>query len=105
LGLFGFVWLSALLVLPLGPMLIHACRGPRRSGSFMLGFALAAVTILLLLTSHYFTDMLIGATLGAYSKYLYERKYGKDRAPDLGPSAPRYPDLHQAMPQPGRARP
>lgn len=105
LGLFGFIWLSALLVLPLVPMLIHACLGPRRSGSFMLGFAMAAVTTLLLLTSHYFTDMLIGATLGAYSRYLYERNYGKDRAFDLGPSAPRCPDLHQAMPQPGGARP
>ncbi|GAB3465655.1 hypothetical protein GCM10027321_30990 [Massilia terrae] len=105
LGLFGFVWLCALMVLPAVPMFIREFFASRRSGNFMLGFSLAAVTVLLLLTSHYFTDMLIGATLGAYSKYLYERKYGKDRAPHLGPSTPRHADLHQAMPQFGGTRP
>jgi hypothetical protein len=70
----------------------------------MLGFGMAAVTVLLLLTSHYFTDMLIGATLGAYSKYLYERKYGQYRAPDRRPPAPPHPDFRQAVPQLGRIR-
>lgn len=105
LGLFGLVYLSALMVLPALPMFVREFFASRRCGSFMLGFGLACTTILLLLTSHYFTDMLIGATLGAYSKYMYERKYGKDRAPDLGPSAARHPDLRQAVPHLGRAWP
>jgi hypothetical protein len=104
LGLFGLLYLSALMVLPAVPMFIREFFASRRRGSFMLGFGFACVTILLLLTSHYFTDMLIGATLGAYAKYMYERKYGKDRAPDLGPSALRRPDLPQAMPDLGPAR-
>jgi hypothetical protein len=105
LGLFGLIFLSGLLVLPLIPMCIRECFAVRRRPSFMLGFGLAAVTVLLLLTSHYFTDMLIGATLGAYSKYLYERKYGQDRAPDLRAPAPPLPDFRQAVPQLGRVRP
>ncbi|MGZ5200138.1 MAG: hypothetical protein ACXWC4_10255 [Telluria sp.] len=105
LGLFGLIYLSALLVLPLIPMFLREFFASRRCANFMLGFGMAAVTILLLLTSHYFTDMLIGATLGAYSKYLYERKYGQDRAPHLRPSAPPHPDFRQAVPHLGRARP
>jgi hypothetical protein len=105
LGLFGLVYLCALLVLPVVPMFIREFFASRRCGNFMLGFALACVTVLLLLTSHYFTDMLIGATLGACSQYMYERKYGKDRTPDLRPSPPRRPDLRQAVPHLGRARP
>jgi hypothetical protein len=105
LGLFGLVYLSALLVLPLIPMFLREFFASRRCASFMLGFGSAAVTVLLLLTSHYFTDMLIGATLGAYSKYLYERKYGQDRASHLRPPAPPYPDFRPAMPHLGRVRP
>jgi hypothetical protein len=105
LGLFGLIYLSALMVVPVVPMFIREFFASRRCGDFMLGFALACVTILLLLTSHYFTDMLIGASLGAYSKYMYERKYGKDRTPDFGPSGVPRPDFHQAVPHFGRARP
>jgi hypothetical protein len=105
LGLFGLIYLSALMVLPTVPMFIREFFASRRRGNFMLGFALGCVTILLLLTSHYFTDMLIGATLGAYSKYMYERKYGKDRATALSPSAQRGPELTQAVPDFGQARP
>jgi hypothetical protein len=105
LGLFGLIFLSCLLVLPLIPMCIRELFAARRRPSFMLGFGMAAVTVLLLLTSHYFTDMLIGATLGAYSKYLYERRYGQDRAPDFRAPAPPLPDFRQAVPQLGRVRP
>ena len=104
-GFFGFVFVLALVTLPLLQMLVKGYFLRRPSPIFILGFTLASITLLLLLTSHYFTDMLIGATLGTYSKYRYGRKHGKHRAPDLGPSAPRHPDLHQAVPQAGRVRP
>ena len=102
LGLFGFVYLLAITALPAVPMFFKEYFAGRRRPEFIHGFALACVTVLLLVSSHYFTDMLIGATLGAYAQYRYERKYGKYRPPDLSPSALRYPDLHQAMPQPER---
>jgi hypothetical protein len=104
LGLFGIVCLLALLILPAVPMFIRDYFAAQDSGVFLLPFALACITTLLLITSHYFTDMLIAATLGTYSRYSYERKYAKSRPPDLGPSAPRHQDLRQAVPQPGRAR-
>jgi hypothetical protein len=102
LGLFGFVYLLALTALPAVPMFFKEYFAGRRRPEFIHGFALACVTLLLLISSHYFTDMLIGATLGAYSQYRYERKHGKYRPPDLSPSALRHPDLHQAVPQPER---
>lgn len=102
LGLFGFVYLLAITAVPAVPMFFKEYFAGLRRPEFTHGFALACVTVLLLISSHYFTDMLIGATLGAYSQYRYERKYGKYRPPDLSPSALRYPDLHQTVPQPGR---
>ena len=102
LGLFGFVYLLAITALPAVPMFFKEYFAGRRRPEFIHGFALACVTVLLLISSHYFTDMLVGATLGAYAQYRYERKHGKYRPPDLSPSALRYPDLHQAVPQPGR---
>jgi hypothetical protein len=102
LGLFGFVYLLALTALPAVPMFFKEYFAGRRRPEFIHGFALACVTLLLLISSHYFTDMLIGATLGAYSQYRYERKHGKYRPPDLSPSALRHPDLRQAVPQPER---
>jgi hypothetical protein len=98
LGFFGIAYLCLLTVVPIIPMFIREYFAPRHCGIFLLGFSMACVTVLLLLTSHYFTDMLIGATLGACSRYFYERKYAKSRTPDLRPSAPRHPDLRQAMP-------
>jgi hypothetical protein len=104
LGLFGFVYLLALTALPALPMFFKEYLAGRRRPEFILGFALACVTVLLLVSSHYFTDMLVGATLGAYSQYRFERKYGKYRAPDFSPSTLRHPDLRQAVPQPGGMR-
>jgi hypothetical protein len=98
LGFFGIAYLSLVTVVPIIPMFIREYFAPRHCGIFLLGFSMACVTVLLLLTSHYFTDMLIGATLGASSRYFYERKYAKNRTPDLRPSAPRHPDFRQAMP-------
>ncbi len=104
LGLFGFVYLLALTTLPAIPMFAKEFLAGRRRSEFILGFALACVTVLLLVSSHYFTDMLVGATLGAYSQYRFERKYGKYRAPHFSPSALRHQDLRQAVPQPEGAR-
>jgi len=104
LGLFGFVYLIALLLLPAIPMFIREYFAGRRDGNFILGFGLVCCTALLLITSHYFTDMLIGATLGIYAQCQYGRKYGKHRTFDFSPSASRHTDIRQTMPQHGRAR-
>lgn len=103
LGVFGFVYLLAITTVPAVPMFFKEYLAGRRRPEFIHGFALASVTLLLLISSHSFSDMLIGATLGAYSQYRFERKYGKYRSSELGPSALRYADLRQAMPEPVRA--
>ncbi len=103
-GLFGFAFVILLMVLPTAQMFLRGYFLPRQSAIFILSFSLACITILLLITSHYFTDMLIGATLGSYSRYRYGRKYPAHRSPELGPSAPRHTDLHQAVPHTGATR-
>ncbi|SFB85362.1 hypothetical protein [Massilia yuzhufengensis] len=105
LGLFGMVYLAALALVPITPMFFHEYFAARARGLFLCAFAFACVTVLLLLTSHYFTDMLLSATLGACARYSFERKHAPHRAPDLGTSALRYADLREAMPQPGQPRP
>lgn len=100
-GLFGFLFVLALLLLPTAQMVLRGYFLPKPSGLFILAFSMACMTLLLLAESHYFTDMLIGATLGSYSRYRYERKNAKHRPPDIRPSALRHPDLHQAVPQAG----
>jgi hypothetical protein len=105
LGLFGFVFLLAILILPAISMFINGFFSKQVSCDFLLGFALAGITLLLLATSHFFTDMLIGATLGSYSKYYYRRKYRKDHAPALRQAAPGFAPLGQPVPDPRRARP
>jgi hypothetical protein len=105
LGLFGFVYLMAITIVPAVPMFFKEFLAQRRRPEFIHGFALACVAVLLLITSHYFIDMLVGATLGAYSQYRYERKYGKYRPPDIGPSTLRHQDLRETVPQPEGARP
>jgi len=101
LGLFGFAYLIAIMIIPAIPIFFREYFAGRRNGNFILGFSLVCVTSLLLLTSHYFTDMLIGATLGAYAQYQYRRKHGKRRTPDLGSSALRHTDIHEAVSQYG----
>jgi hypothetical protein len=103
LGIFGFVFLMALLIVPAVSMFVTGFFTRQVNGEFLLGFALLCVTILLLVKSHYFTDMLIGATLGAYSRYNYGRRPGKASSAPR-PSAPSHPHRRQAMPQPRRAR-
>ena len=98
LGLFGFIYIIAILIFPAVPIFLREYFSGRPNGIVILGLSLLCSTSLLLATSHYFTDMLIGATLGAYAQYRYGRKYGKHRTPDVGTSASRYPDIHKAMP-------
>lgn len=74
LGMFGIAYLMVMLVSPAVPMFFREYFALKDDGNFLLGFSLACVTVMLLLTSHYFTDMLIGATLGSYSTYWYGRK-------------------------------
>ena len=103
-GLFGFLFVLGLLILPSLPMFIKGYSSPLKHGQFIVGFAIACVTLLLLATSHYFTDMFIGAALGSYSRYRYGRKSKHGRPPDLRPSTLRHADLHQAVPPPGDVR-
>ncbi len=103
-GLFGFVFVLALLILPAMQMLVKGYVAPVANGKFILAFSLVCITLLLLATAHYFTDMLIGATLGAYSTYRYGRKNGTHRPPYLRAPAPRHQNLRQAMSQTGRSR-
>jgi hypothetical protein len=104
LGLFGFVYVLAITIIPAIPMFFKEYFAGRRRPEFILGFSLACCTVLLLISSHFFTDMLIGATLGIYSQYRFERKYGKHRPPHLSPSPLRHEDLREAVPEPGGTR-
>ena len=101
LGLFGIVYIISILILPVIPMFIREYFANRASGNFILGFSLACCTALLLLTSHYFTDMLIGATIGIYVQYQQRRIHGKHRTSDIGASTRRYTDIPQTMPHHG----
>jgi hypothetical protein len=104
LGIFGFVYLLALLIVPAISMMFTGLFARRVDSEFLLSFAFVCVAILLVVKSHYFTDMLIGATLGAYSKYMYGRGSARQRPPVLSPSPLSYPNRHEPMPQPSCAR-
>jgi hypothetical protein len=72
LGLSGFVALLVLLIYPLLQLAIHGyIHGGRasRDHRYLLAWSLLAMTLLLLCMSHFFSDMLIGAALGAYARY------------------------------------
>ncbi|MDQ1923287.1 hypothetical protein [Massilia pseudoviolaceinigra] len=103
-GLFGFLFVLSILIVPAIPMFFKGYFARQRSGEFLLGFSLCCITLLLLITSHYFTDMLIGATMAAYSSYRYGMTHALNCTSDIGPSAPRHPDLRQAMHDAGAAR-
>lgn len=76
LGFVGVAYLMAMITIPALVMFIREYFSSRNYFQFLLPFSLASITILLLLTSHFFTDMLIGATLGCYSTYWYGRQRG-----------------------------
>lgn len=72
LGLFGFGALLLLMGYPLVQMAVHGYLvGGRasRDRRFVLAWSLLGVTMLLLCMSHNFSDMLVGAALGAYARY------------------------------------
>jgi hypothetical protein len=73
----GVAYLMAMLICPAIIMFVHDYFTSRHHYLFILPFSLACITVMLLLTSHFFTDMLIGATLGCYSSYWYARKHAK----------------------------
>lgn len=92
LGFIGIAYLLAMLICPAIIMFIHDYFTSRNHLHFILTFSLACTTVLLLLTSHFFTDMLVGATLGCYSTYWYARKQAQQRGFHGGvpyPAAPR----------------
>ncbi len=103
-GIFGFLFILGILIVPAGLMFVRGYFTSSKSSEFILGFTLSCVTLLLLITSHYFTDMLIGASLAAYSTYGYRRKHALNRPSDLRSCAPRHAHFHQAVPGAGRAR-
>lgn len=104
-GLFGFLFVLGIVTVPAIPLFFKGYFSRMRSGDFILAFSLCCITLLLLATAHYFTDMLIGATMAAYSSYRYGMTHAHHRTPDIGPSAPRHPHLRQAMPDAGTGRP
>lgn len=87
LGIFGFLYLIALLIFPTVSMTICGYFSENYDGDLVLGFAMACVTILLLVKSHFYTDMLIGAMLGAYSRYRLKGKYSKEHTVDQSSAA------------------
>ncbi|HEX8613792.1 MAG TPA: hypothetical protein VF800_21160 [Telluria sp.] len=103
-GIFGFLFVLGILIVPAIPMFFKGYFSRYRSSEFILAFSLCCITVLLLITSHYFTDMLIGATMAAFSSYRYGMTHAHYRTSDIGPSAPRHPHLRQAMPGIGTAR-
>ena len=84
LGLLGISYLMVMVTLPAFIMFAREYFSSRNYFQFVLPFSLASITLLLLLTSHFFTDMLIGATLGCYSTYWYGRQQLQRRASATG---------------------
>lgn len=89
LGIFGFIYLAALMILPTVSMLTTGYFNTKDHGDFILAFATACATMLLLVKSHYFTDMLIGASIGSYSKYRHGAKHLKQRPRNTIPTVVR----------------
>lgn len=77
LGFMGIAYLMLMITVPAMVMFVREYFSSRNYLQFLLPFSLASITLLLLMTSHFFTDMLIGATLGCYSTYWYGRKHDK----------------------------
>ena len=73
LGLFGFVFLLSLLLLPALSLIPRGLFGARTTNECLLAFCLLSVTFFLLCTSHTFLDMTTGAALGAFSNYQSRR--------------------------------
>ncbi|MCC6072178.1 hypothetical protein ACFSQU_06970 [Massilia sp. GCM10020059] len=105
LGIVGIVFLLGMITIPAIMMFIREYFSSRNYYEFLLPFSLASITLLLLLTSHFFTDMLIGATLGCYSTYWYGRKHDKRQPWPAGIALQREKPVHQALFTPARPAP
>lgn len=103
-GVFGFLFVLGLLIVPIVRLFIEGYGSRVKEGQFIVGFSIACITLLLLASSHYFTDMLIGAALGAFARYRHGRSHDHCRTLDLGAPALGHPHLRQAMQEPGPAR-
>jgi hypothetical protein len=68
-GLFGVVYFSCMMLAPTLDLAVGGFFRQRRDPQFIHGFTFACVTVMMLLMSHYFDDMLVPATLGAYVRY------------------------------------
>jgi hypothetical protein len=75
LGLFGFIFLLAILIRPALGLFFDGFFIRTKSGDFLLACSLICVSLLLVFTSTTFDNMLIGAALGAYSKYRCKKQY------------------------------
>lgn len=91
LGFVGVTYLMAMIICPAVVMFIHEYFSSRHHYEFLLPFSLACITVMLLLTSHFFTDMLIGATMGCYSTYWYRKKHARRRDRPAGTAVQRAP--------------
>lgn len=88
LGIIGISSLLALLIIPTITLFHHGFFLKRKSPHFALAWSLLCTSLLLLFLSHYFTDMLVGAALGALARYrLRTSTHGHHRALELRPSA------------------
>lgn len=96
LGIFGFIYLVALLAFPTISMLVNGYFSKEDNGDLVLGFSMGCAVILLLIKSHFFTDMLVGAMLGAYTQYKLKKRYARRCISEPGSSAPS--PLHEAVP-------
>lgn len=103
LGFFGILYISIILIVPAFKLFFYGYFHRKKSQDFILVFSFMCIAILLLLMSHDFTDMLVGATLGAYTKYRYEEKNAKNRSPHVGSPPQRHSDFYQTVPQHGTA--
>jgi hypothetical protein len=73
-GLVGLVLLASLLVWPAVRLFADGYFLRRKSGDFILSCAFVCLAILWVLTAKSVPDMSVGAALGAYAKYQYERR-------------------------------
>lgn len=87
LGLFGFLALVALLLWPLQRLFVQCFLRRDVGQDVELPLSLCCTTVLLLLGSHHYQDMLIAATLGSYALYNSRCRADSNRSSQLGASA------------------
>jgi O-antigen ligase len=73
-GLVGLVLLAVLLVWPAVRLFADGYFLRKKSGDFVLSCSFVCLAILWVLTAKSVPDMSVGAALGAYAKYQYERR-------------------------------